>query len=763
MKSMKRLSAGLLMLALLLTPFAFPAAADNTYAVTLPAGATGPATVAEGEDYTFTLAENALIVAYAEFSDGSICAAEATAIINDSNTVSGYTRKIPADFITGDFEIKTFTVETDGTGAFFAGGDGSAEYPFQIATELQLLQFMASCTACSSIDLTLPTLPSAYVSSDMHYVLTSDIVFHTPISMRLAPIAEEEGSVYYNHYHFARSLIASNSFTDSGFYATFDGASHCISGLRFGYTVADYVLALIPMNNGVIKNLTLRANDAQIATSYNISGVDFQANVNLVDFSALTAVNNGSIESCSVELNANCSIDGSTGYSGTSQNTYFGLLCAENFGVIDHCTANGVISIYQTYGNGAKGVKAGMICGTNQSGEITNCIAKGTLTLENNQGQENFLGGIVGYCVNETGSTEVTIVSKCENQADLCGHGATYCYVGGIVGYSVSNNADSIIEECINRGNITQHNLKKVNMGGIVSKVVHTNSGSSVIRACCNVGSVVHGITATSRVDKSAGGITGVLAGANITGCFTYDESNLALPAVFQISQYEGGTISYTYALSGSTDLDADVTSEEKELDADGFKATSLVTDLNDALGATDDPIFVAGDAYPIFAWLAESTPAADLTAAVTNSTGATPAASVNSAVVENGTAKLNVSGSKACVVIAFDGTNYTRMTAALNADGTSYDFTVPYAEGMTFTVAVKGDLDGDGVANLDDMAVIASANLSPDHPFYAPLSDLELCLGDQDGDGIANLDDMAIIASANLSPDHPFYEAIEW
>ncbi len=122
--------------------------------------------------------------------------------------------------------------------------------------------------------------------------------------------------------------------------------------------------------------------------------------------------------------------------------------------------------------------------------------------------------------------------------------------------------------------------------------------------------------------------------------------------------------------------------------------------------------------------------PAADLMAAVTNSTGTTPAATVNSAVAENGTAKLNVSSDKACVVIACVGTTYTRMNVNANADGTSYDFTVPYAEGMTFIVAVKGDVSGDGQITSTDWGSLVEAYNG------SALSALNMLIGDVSGDG---------------------------
>ncbi len=738
---LKRLSAGLITLALLLTLFAFPAAADNTYSVTLPAGATGPDTVAAGEDYTFTLAEDVLVVAYAEFPDGSICAAEAIPII-DNGTVTGYTRRIPSSHITNNFEIKTFTVETTGSGAFFAGGNGSSDSPFQIANELQLLQLMAASSASAGD-------PTAYDGSEMHYILTDDIEFHTPISCALAPASAGVSQMAA----FVRSILGPGSHGNTGFFnGTFDGNGHTITGISIVNPVDPWI-SLIPTNNGTIKNLNITVSSIQVENEYSpVGGSD---TYNPVRFSLLSGYNTGTIDKCNVAAStANIHIGVST--AGVKYTVYIGLVASINSGTITNCSASGQV-VFD--GNTKQNAYLGLLCGQNLGGDIeSSSTSNGSSITCTSTSATNYIGGIAGQSQGDSTTSTAAIISKCENHASVTGTAKSTVYIGGIVGSMGVAKLNTTVEYCVNNGTVStvSPGINNEYVGGIAGRINDSNSGTTLIKGCYNISN----ITSYGTTRHYAGGIAGdesVLLGGEVA-CFSYIEANLTLPAVCYSTKSK--TKSNVYILANATDEGADPASEEVELSAADFKAASLVTTLNTALG---ENIFVAGTDYPVFSWLAAPASATDLTAAVSNSTGATPAASVNSAVVENGTAKLNVSGSKACAVIAFDGTNYTRMTAALNADGTSYDFTVPYAEGMTFTVAVKGDLDGDGVANLDDMAVIASANLSITHNFYEAMSDLNACLGDLDGDGIANLDDMAIIASANLSPDHPFYEAIEW
>ena len=709
---------------------------DDTYSVTLPDGATGPATVAAGEDYTFTLAENDLIVAYAEFADGSICAAKAmpTFAEGEGNTIqmNGCTRTIPGDCITGDFAIKTFTIETNGTGAFFDGGDGTAEHPFQIANELQLLKFMASCTSNTAEHMQ----PTVYVGEDMHYILTSDISFHTPISMMLAPI--ETAPSYYNYFDFAISAFAYSFFS-----ATFDGDGHTISGLRYGDSFSTrFAIALIPFNAGVVKNLTLVVASAVIQSAYVTSEITGERYPYF--FSPLVAINGGTIQDCvAAANNVTSHMNGNNvvGTTGDSREICIGLIAAFNSagGSISGCQANGSVTIPES--NTRKSLFAGMICGKNFGGTISRCISDGALNTTAAQ-NTNYIGGIAGQNVkssaqdnfgNSTTSNVEAMITACENHANITGSASATAtaYVGGITGVT----QNSHITKCVNDGTVTTQDpgVKTENVGGIAGR----GNGGGTVTGCYNLGSVsTHGTTTAY-----AGGIIGQNnnSAVTVTACFTYVNGQNAIGNVMTKN------LSYTFILADETDPDADETSEEKELSAADFADPALVTTLNTALDATDDPIFVAGTDYPIFAWLAESAPAADLTAAVTNSTGTTPAATVNSAVAENGTAKLNVSGSKPCVVIACDGTSYTRMTAALSDDGISYDFTAPYAEGMTFTVAVKGDANGDGAIDANDLSLFVSAS-NGDFANSVYETGLMRALADADGSGTIDANDLSLL-----------------
>ena len=82
-----------------------------------------------------------------------------------------------------------------------------------------------------------------------------------------------------------------------------------------------------------------------------------------------------------------------------------------------------------------------------------------------------------------------------------------------------------------------------------------------------------------------------------------------------------------------------------------------------------------------------------------------TTAATVTSAVEEDGTAVITVKADVPCVVIMKTGDSYELLEGVENADG-SYSFRQEnYDESMEFFVAAKGDYDGDGVFRTVDLA----------------------------------------------------------
>ena len=146
----------------------------------------------------------------------------------------------------------------------------------------------------------------------------------------------------------------------------------------------------------------------------------------------------------------------------------------------------------------------------------------------------------------------------------------------------------------------------------------------------------------------------------------------------------------------------------------------------------------------------------------ITNSAGDT--ATVTGSV-SSGTATLNVTADKACVVAytTDNGATYTRVNATANASG-GYDFAVSdYSDSMKFVVAMKGDADGDGIVGTSDYTAIARSLLLPTNARYQALDALNAITADADGDGVVGTSDYTAVARSLLLTTNARYAAIAW
>ena len=109
-------------------------------------------------------------------------------------------------------------------------------------------------------------------------------------------------------------------------------------------------------------------------------------------------------------------------------------------------------------------------------------------------------------------------------------------------------------------------------------------------------------------------------------------------------------------------------------------------------------------------------------------------------AISETGEKTLTLTSENACVAAYKDADgNYVALKAVANEDG-SYSYVVP-EEVTEVTVAVKGDLDGDGLINMKDLA-----RLRHDMADGTGEDGLTRLIIDLDGDGIVNMKDMGLL-----------------
>ena len=109
-------------------------------------------------------------------------------------------------------------------------------------------------------------------------------------------------------------------------------------------------------------------------------------------------------------------------------------------------------------------------------------------------------------------------------------------------------------------------------------------------------------------------------------------------------------------------------------------------------------------------------------------------------AISETSEKTLTLTSENACVAAYKDADgNYVALKAVANEDG-SYSYVVP-EEVTEVTVAVKGDLDGDGLINMKDLA-----RLRHDMADGTDEDGLTRLIIDLDGDGIVNMKDMGLL-----------------
>ena len=113
-------------------------------------------------------------------------------------------------------------------------------------------------------------------------------------------------------------------------------------------------------------------------------------------------------------------------------------------------------------------------------------------------------------------------------------------------------------------------------------------------------------------------------------------------------------------------------------------------------------------------------------------------------AISETGEKTLTLSSENACVAAYKDADgNYVALKAVANEDG-SYSYVVP-EEVTEVTVAVKGDLDGDGQVSAKEARQILKASAAADS-----LTGLQLLCADLDGDGVISAREARISLKAS-------------
>ena len=365
----------------------------------------------------------------------------------------------------------------------FAGGDGSADDPFQIENEKQLalLQYVLSDEGNEDSAYDYRTYRDAY------YVLTNDIYLNPDFDNSTCSDAVPE---------YGWKPI-------DNFKGHLDGQGHCISGLYIDFilvgvasTYGDKDVGLFSCVRNAeicdinIKNSFIRVNAASvnvgtlagtaydsefssclvestflINSAYSVGGIiGAMSNTSVTD-----AMSSGVIDM--TEVKTECSmVGGLVGEikAGSLDKEKEPVLTIKNF-----CNR----TIIDTRADKVGGM-TGMIYTYDRSNlKLDECINEGII-----KGNSK-VGGIAGEVDGATGKKAYSniTVEKCKNDGDVFGETT----VGGIIGEINGNEADFSVISCENSGSVWARDTS----GGIVGQVSPTKK-SGKIEECTNSGTV---------------------------------------------------------------------------------------------------------------------------------------------------------------------------------------------------------------------------------------------------------------------------------
>lgn len=422
----------------------------------------------------------------------------------------------------------------------FAGGSGTAEDPFQIATAQQL----ALLAKVTHQEYEWNQWDEKELYLEGCYVLTADIALND--TSNFANWESEPPAYVWDPIGAASKDSERTYFRFSG---VFDGQGHTISGL---YSLS----ARLHENEQIAGGLFGKADRAQIR------------NINLTDSMLIAAdkesagllVGSGSgsvMENCHVsgrlivnnvaasggvagcvygDVFADCSFSGSIvaenehtcanvgGVCGVLYSTgerlvnyasievrnspvmweCGGVVGSVSQAVLRDSVNNGDITVY------GQSKSIGGVCGTvaasfgfardengklikvPENSEIISCINNGSVTAVESEG----VGGIAGKASSVFYPVGTVTIQGCMNNGEIRGKE----YVGGIAGEVFAEYGNYQLQQCVNTGSVTA----STRVAGIAGSA-NTTMGASVIEDCENRG----GVTATSEESGTAGGILG--------------------------------------------------------------------------------------------------------------------------------------------------------------------------------------------------------------------------------------------------------------
>ncbi|MFA5562506.1 MAG: hypothetical protein WDA00_07715, partial [Eubacteriales bacterium] len=342
-----------------------------------------------------------------------------------------------------DPEVWDGTIATE-----FAGGDGSAEHPFQISNGAQLAYLADRTAAANYLILDEDGETELFNYRTASYVLTADITLNEGTFAADGTWSE---------------LGAPNAWTPiPEFRGTFDGDGHTISGMWISGTSAGQRGFFGFMSAATVKNLTIENSYVRgVARTGMLAGE--------------TGVKSSAGGSSQKSFLENITVSGYVVATGTGADTPVGGMVGKAHHItISRSTSN--VDVNAT-------TRVGGFFGYSEGAKVYDCVNNGTVI---GTGE---VAGFVGYISLTTGVGS-TYYRNCVNNGAVTSTGTAASYsAGGILGRADVSNLHILFDNCVNTGAITGKN----NVGGIFGYMeagLNNNKTPAGIRSSLSLGTV---------------------------------------------------------------------------------------------------------------------------------------------------------------------------------------------------------------------------------------------------------------------------------
>lgn len=465
----------------------------------------------------------------------------------------------------------------DGTVAeAYAGGDGTAENPYQIATAEQLAL--------------LANQVNGGVGNDAHYILMNDICLNGSEGLEWPVIGLMPYSFtgVFDGNGFTINDFLVNDHDIAGFFGTVENAT--ISNVRLtGAAIYDYGLSSFSMCTGILAGRALNTNIINCSVDGEMDCLSSKLGGVVGSFMASYNGDTVFIRDC--ENNANLfsynNVGGIAGYTDSN----YGILCIEG------CVNRGNV-LDGTFCGGMVGQGSFHIRHCENYGTITASVSAGGMV-----GEGDWDRALIAYCTNRSkaeikgecaggiiGTSRGARMLMCVNQATVTGTSSSMILAGGIAG------SDGSFLNCYNRGDVTYEfhgGLPSIiQMGGITGTPT-----SGYVYNVYNTGAIHKSVNPMIPNQTYGIIIPAILSDTTIRNCYWFGD--------YEIPEYVYNADSHSYVyLPGSCAFNEGPTPTTWTLETMQYGTADLVEALN--LGAMGQCVWMEdesglNDGFPVF------------------------------------------------------------------------------------------------------------------------------------------------------------------